>query len=156
VLNFIKNVFNRLWADFRTYWWLPVGLLIYYFVVQRFFTYSCPFYQFIGLPCAGCGMTRAVSFALTGQFARAFYLNPLAFVIILFVIYCLFYRYIKGTKIPKFAGIIITIAVLMLIFYLVRMYLYFPDRVPYVYNYGNVLEDHIPGYRDFMQRMLGF
>jgi hypothetical protein len=154
--DILRSIWGRLFADFRKYWWVPAILLGYYLIVQKFFTASCPIYQTIGIPCAGCGMTRAARFVLTGQFSRAFYLNPLAFFVVAFVLYCIFYRYIKGKAVPHFVKGIVVILILLFLFYIVRMVLYFPDRVPYVYNYHNTLEGIIPGYRGFMRRLLRF
>jgi hypothetical protein len=154
----LRHIPARIWTDIRTHRWLIPALLLLlaYIAVSRvFFSATCPFYRVLGIPCAGCGMSRAAYFALTGQFARAFYLNPLIFVIVLFAIYCFVFRYILGQAIPGFIAGLITIPILMIIFYIIRMYLYFPDRVPYVYNYGNLLEQSIPGYRDFIMRILG-
>ena len=36
----------------------------------------CPFRSFTGLNCPGCGMTRAVFYAATGQWQRAFEHHP--------------------------------------------------------------------------------
>ena len=42
----------------------------------------------------------------------------------------------------------------MLVFYAVRMYQYFPDRVPYVYTKNNVLANRVPGYQDLMDKVI--
>ncbi|MCL2719387.1 MAG: DUF2752 domain-containing protein [Lachnospiraceae bacterium] len=152
----LKLISTRLLADFRIYWWVFLLFAAFYFVIQIFFTASCPVYRIIGLPCAGCGMSRAMRFVLTGQFSRAYFLNPLAFGIVFFGFYCFFYRYIKGKTIPYFVHGIVAIFILLFLFYFIRMYLYFPERVPYVYNYNNTLEDFIPGYRAFVRRILRF
>ncbi|GBC82487.1 hypothetical protein HRbin10_01612 [bacterium HR10] len=38
----------------------------------------CPFRQLTGLPCPGCGMTRALNALAHGQWARALSLHPLS------------------------------------------------------------------------------
>jgi len=152
----VKLIIGRIWADLCKYWWVLLLVLVYASIMPIFVSTSCVFYQTIGLPCAGCGMTRATRFVLTGQFSRAFYLNPMSYVVVLYVVYCLFFRYIKGRVVPYFVRGIIVIAVLMILFYIVRMVMYFPERVPYVYNYNNTLEGIIPGYRGFVRRVLKF
>lgn len=154
--GFLKSVFHRVFHDFRKYWWVALILIAYVLAIRLFTTASCPVYQVVGLPCAGCGMSRATRFVLTGQFARAYYLNPLSFLIVFFGFYCLFCRYISGKKIRYFVHGIIVIFILLLLFYIVRMYVYFPNRVPYVYNYNNIMENLVPGYRAFIRGWLKF
>ena len=149
----IKKIGARLWRDLRRFWWIPLGLLLYYAMARWLLPASCPFYQVLGLPCPGCGMTRAMRFVLTGQFARAYYMNPLVFVIILYALFCFFVRYVKGARMPWFGWGILVIFGLMVVLYLTRMYLWFPLRTPYVYGYGNFMEQRIPGYRE---SVLGF
>lgn len=38
----------------------------------------CPFRRLTGIPCPGCGGTRAARLLLKGEFAQAVWLNPLA------------------------------------------------------------------------------
>jgi hypothetical protein len=156
VLHAVRSTVTRLWNDARKYWWVALFLVAYYAVTRLLLPVSCPLYYTVGIPCAGCGMTRAVRFVLTFQFGRAFYLNPLAFGPVFFGFYCFFFRYIKGKAIPAFFPIIITFFVLLVLFYLVRMFLYFPDRVPYVYNYDNLMGRVVPDYREHVLRLLRF
>ena len=41
----------------------------------------CPTALFLGIPCPGCGLTRATLALLRGDFARAFGFHPLVFVL---------------------------------------------------------------------------
>ena len=52
--------------------------------------YRCPFLSLTGIPCPGCGMTRALCHLLQGNFRVAFSYNPLVFVLplYLFLIAC--------------------------------------------------------------------
>lgn len=52
---------------------LCVGVLI----LNRLFGTICPFKVITGIPCPGCGMTRALAAAMRGQFERAFDFHPL-------------------------------------------------------------------------------
>jgi len=42
---------------------------------------KCPFQFFFGIPCAGCGMTRAVLSCLNGNWKQAFYYHPLFWIL---------------------------------------------------------------------------
>lgn len=47
---------------------------------QRLLTPPCPYLTLTGFACPGCGLTRATHALLHGEVARAFALNPWAFV----------------------------------------------------------------------------
>ena len=49
--------------------------------------YHCPFLCFFGVPCPGCGMTRALIAAAGLDFKAAFYYHPLFLVVIIAAIY---------------------------------------------------------------------
>ncbi|MDR2889962.1 MAG: DUF2752 domain-containing protein [Lachnospiraceae bacterium] len=149
----IKVIAGRVWTDLRKYYWGGILAALYYLFVQWFLPVSCPSVMMTGLPCSGCGMTRAITSVLTGQFARAFFMNPIAFLIVIFAGYCLVCRYVCGRPVKGFVQGIVILLILLFVLYLVRMYLYFPDRVPYVYTRNNMLEQRIPGYRDFIDRI---
>lgn len=150
----IKEIGKRLTNDIKQYAPAAIIFLVYYGIVHLFNAAFCPMLQITGLPCAGCGLTRAFIFMLRGEFLRAAYIHPMAYVIAAFVIYCGFFRYIRGTKIYAFTPIFVVLIITMLIFYLVRMGLYFPDRVPYVYAPDNTLADRLPGYGEAIQWLI--
>jgi len=55
---------------------LPVPLVL--LQVLRLPAPPCLFHEVSGLPCPGCGMTRALAALLQGDLARSFALHPLA------------------------------------------------------------------------------
>ena len=64
---------------------LLVAVAIYIAVCYSFI--GCPIKFFIGIPCPGCGMTRAVVSALRLDFASAFRFHPLFPIAPLFIAY---------------------------------------------------------------------
>ena len=86
--------------------------------------YKCPFKFFLGIPCFGCGMTRALLSCLKFDCVAAFSYHPLfGFIIIAAIIWSLNYFEIrllspKMTKILGYAS-----CVLFVITYLIRLYL---------------------------------
>lgn len=152
----IKEIINRIWKDIRAFYPAAIIFVVYYFIVHFRYGAFCPLLIFSGFPCAGCGLTRAGLYLLQGQFARAAYINPAIFPIALFLIYCGYFRYIKGTKIKGMEPAFGILLACMLILYVVRMYLYFPDRVPYVYHGKNVLAELVPGYKGWMVKVIAF
>lgn len=150
----IKRSVNRLIADIKEYGWAGVVFLGYYVVIHIFRAAFCPMIATTGLPCAGCGLSRAFLYLFSGQIKRAAYINPMCFLIVVFLLYCGYFRYIKGEKIKGFRLLFGLLVFAMLLFYAVRMYLYFPDRIPYVYTRNNLLANRIPGYQDMINKLL--
>lgn len=151
----VKAIGKRIWKDVLTYKEAILIFAVYYIVVHAVFHAFCPLVLVTGFPCAGCGMTRAVFFLLTGQFARSFRLNPMALPVILFAAYCFWCRYIKGAKIKGFKQGLVLILIGLLAAYIYGMWTVFPNRPPYVYTGGNLLEQCFPFYREFLYRVLG-
>ena len=57
------------------------GALVYALDPTRYWlTPPCPYLVLTGFACPGCGLTRALHFALHGDLGRAFALNPWSFV----------------------------------------------------------------------------
>ncbi|WMC93833.1 DUF2752 domain-containing protein [Kineothrix sp. MB12-C1] len=153
--NRLEDIGRRIASDLWDYKVVILIFLAYYIFMHVVFHAFCPLVLTTGFPCAGCGMTRAIFFLLTGQFARSFRLSPMAFPVLSFLLYCGVYRYVLGRKIKGFyIGMIVLVAALLIV-YVYRMYTIFPNRPPYVYTRGNFLESHIPYYREFLRRLLG-
>ncbi len=149
-----KEILGRIFSDVNEYGWAGVVFLGYYMLIHLMRTAFCPLLHLTGIPCAGCGLTRAFLYLLKGQPGRAFYINPMIYLIILFVLYCGYFRYLKGQKIKGFTPVFVFLIAVMLVFYLGRMYLYFPDRIPYVYESENVLAGRIPGYENLIYEII--
>lgn len=77
-------------ADLWSIRYVILVLAVYFFLAWNFFYSSCPFVMVTGLPCPGCGLSRAGFCLLRGEFADAWYLNPfiygIAFLAAAFVI----------------------------------------------------------------------
>ena len=111
----------------------------------------CPSVILFGLPCPGCGTTRAALYLLKGDFAEAFYINPGIYLWVVFLLYIIVVRYILGKPLKHATTFAAIIAVLIIIRFLYGMYMYYPTRPPFSYTGGSVLEDMIPGYRDWVR-----
>ena len=149
----MKKIAQRVYLDIKKYWGVTACIVIAYIVLRKLRGAFCPSVILFGLPCPGCGVTRAALYVLKGQFAEAFYINPAVYLWLVFLLYIIVVRYIMGKPLKHFMVFVTVIGILMIVRYAYGMYSYYPYRPPFAYTGGNVMEDVIPGYmhmvRDF-------
>ena len=133
-------------TDVKEYGMAAVALLIYTVVVNLVFRAFCPLVIFTGFPCPGCGITRASVCFLAGRWGQAWRLNPVVFPVMAAAVYFAVNRYLLGKRARGFKWMIGAILVLLLVVYGIRMYLYFPEQVPYIYTHDNILARMFPFY----------
>ena len=87
----------------------------------------CPFYNIFGIPCPGCGLTRAVIEIFKLNFKRALEYNFLSYVILLLgLIYIVAFLFRKSDKLNAFIEknktiIIILSAILMVVSFCINI-----------------------------------
>lgn len=145
---------KRIAKDIRTYGPAAIAVIILYFLMHHIWNVFCPMILITGFPCPGCGLTRAMLFAMTGQFVRSFNANPIGLLVLAFVIYIFIMRYLLGRKVKGFTIIFSLLIVAAAGIYVYRMYLFFPNKPPMVYTSGNLLEKHLPYYRELIHTFL--
>ena len=145
----LRKSAERLSADLWEYRYALIGLALYYLFTKLLGMPFWPMRSITGFPCAGCGLTRAFLYLAGGKAMEAARMNPMAFPVLAFILYCAWYRYGKGTGIPILWPLLGVLVAGMLLFYAVRMYQHFPDRTPYVYTQGSLLEKRLPWYADW-------
>lgn len=149
----MKKIGQRIFADMKKFWPIPVMLLVLYVVLHKLEGAFCPSVIVFGLPCPGCGTVRALLYVLNGQFSEALYINPSVYLWIAFLLYIIVVRYILGKPLKYVTLLMTVIGVVMVIRFGYGMYMYYPTRPPFAYTGGNVMEEMIPGYmhmvRDF-------
>ena len=87
---------KRLINDLKAFYPAIIAFAIYNIIVRKMFHAYCPFLILTGFPCAGCGMTRAVFYILTGRIRRGMALNPAAPMWIVFLLWFFAERYLRG------------------------------------------------------------
>lgn len=90
----------------------------------------CAFYNITGVPCPGCGMTRAFKHLFQGHIAEAFRYHPL-FPFVIFIPFIF--------KSKKQVYLYLAVALLLLV-WLIRLKLMFPNVEPMVYKDRNLIE----------------
>ena len=54
-----------------------IAAFFYYFIINRMFGYVCPSMIIVGLPCPGCGLTRAALCLIRGDIGGSLRMNPM-------------------------------------------------------------------------------
>lgn len=139
ITEYMKAVWRRIAADIRAYGIVIAALPVYVTLLNLLFHAVCPLIAFCGIPCPGCGISRATAYFLTGRWSQAWQMNPMIFPIMLAAFYFGWNRYLLGRKTKGIKAIIAALFTLLVIVYIVRMYLYFPNRAPYVYTADNTV-----------------
>lgn len=129
-----------LWEDMKAVKW-AIMLIIAYFVVGKNYLYSlCPMVVITGLPCPGCGLTRAGFLLLRGDFAQAFLLHPFIYLIVGYAGFFCWNRYICKRRMGEGLKLLFSLLlVFMILYYIWRMVKDFPGKPPMSYYEGNLL-----------------
>lgn len=112
--------------------WLIPALLIYalyalFFGVIFKGHYSCILKELFGIPCPGCGQTRAYKALFTGHILKAFYYHPLFWLTPIVCYILIFHEVPLVSKIYKRRWFWLLIGFVYLLTYIIRMILYFPS-----------------------------
>ena len=146
---------NRIKRDMKQYGIGILAAVILYFLMHALFDAFCPSILISGFPCPGCGMTRAVIYLFKGQFQRSWALNPAAIFWVIWAVLFVFKRYVKGEKSKGLNRAVFGIVLFMVIIYIIRMKMYFPNRPPYVYTDDNLFSRIMPGYDKIVKYLFG-
>lgn len=138
--NYQKTIkWSLLWEDLKKSW-LILCLFAGYILIGKELGYSvCPSVMLLGIPCPGCGMTRAFFAFLRGDWKEAWHYHPFVYVLILYVIVFAFRRYIQQKEGKSMIKWLIVIGLAMILYYGYRMIRFFPTEAPMEYYYGSVL-----------------
>lgn len=152
----MRKIWCRMAADLKEYRCGVMALLAYGMISRLAFHAFCPMVILTGLPCPGCGLSRAVWYLLTGRFARSFALHPLAPLWLALIIVFAVNRYVAGRGVTKRYMICVGIvAGATLLLYGYRMLFVFPGRPPASYTGRNLMERAVPGYRRKVLSLFG-
>lgn len=99
----------------------------------------CPMVYTIGFPCPACGITRAMSLFLRGDFAGAWQMHPFFYVLLAAAVTAAVFRYGLRQDISWMKYIIGGIILCGILYYVYRMAVYFPNQEPMTYYGGSIL-----------------
>lgn len=142
----IKIIIRRIGKDIKDFRIAIVLFAVYNILVRKVYGAYCPQLIFTGFPCAGCGMTRAVFYIMTGRFGRGIRLNPAAPLWIAFLLWFFINRYVRGMTPKRVKLWLGLICAATLAIYIYRMCNCFPGNPPMVYYSNNILYKAIKYY----------
>lgn len=109
-----------------------LGIVLILFLLLLF--YKCPIQSVTGLPCPGCNMKTSLYYLLHFKFSLSFYYHALLIPTIVVFIWIVFNH--KNQEQTK--KLLIIWAILMIIYYIYRMLVYFPNS-PMMYSKENLI-----------------
>lgn len=138
-MNSLQRVFKNIGSDLKKYYKGLLALLIYVLITQCVFGTVCIFAIATGLPCPGCGITRATLFIMQFKFIEAFEMNLFAYPCICVIVYIMIRRYVfEKKKLPMVP--ILVVGGLMFAYWIWRMVTLYPGEAPMAYRSKNVIE----------------
>jgi|GEM_PF-219348 len=135
----VKEVLHLVWRDVRENKEVILIVALYFFIIGTFFRTSCSLVLTTGYPCPACGMTRAGRSLLAGNFLRAWALHPFIYPVVLLVVVAFVKRYFCKQSLQSLKKWLVILLVFACIFYIYRMYRYFPGEPPISYYRENWL-----------------
>lgn len=136
--QFAKKL-KRTLQNAKDAWWVLLIIVIYMVVGRLLLGTNCLFASIFGIPCPGCGGTRAVVALCRGDISQSFHYHPLLIPSVLLFITYTAISFTREQK-PRFLErTLIVYAIILLGVYAVRMVLMFPDEPPMVINERAVL-----------------
>lgn len=122
-------------------WVMGIGALAF---VIYFFDIPCPILTTLGIPCPGCGITRAFRALFAGKIGDSFFYYPLwplaLFVFIIWFLGKQSWVQIKWVNwIMKKDAFWYSCLAVVLIVYIIRMIWLFPDVIPMQSNPNGIL-----------------
>lgn len=125
-------------------YWLGCCLsIIALILINYIYGTVCASKILIGFPCPACGMTRAAYLLLTGHIKESLRMHPFLILVIIGIFFSAFIwkkveKYILFIKIY-----VIMTVVILVIYYIYRIKMYFPNTEPMTYNPDNYLQHFI-------------
>jgi hypothetical protein len=118
-------------------------LLLYsaanYFAYDLFEASLCPVYEFFGVPCPLCGMSRAAVLFAAFRFGDAFLMHPLLLLAAAIAAVSSLTYIIKGKNLFENKKLMTAAAVIFTAVYIYRMIILYPAAEPMLYNRNSVL-----------------
>jgi len=146
---------GKMWEHIKAYIVPTIIILIFYLILYLLGNRSiCIFKAIFGLPCPACGMTRAFTHCLAGEFKKAFFYHPLFLFSIIVFLVLLFRKNRIVSHVYKSNVFWITMFIIFMVVWVIRMFLLFPNNPPLDFNKNGLLPLIIRTVSKFISHML--
>lgn len=137
----MRTVKNEILKNLKEYYIFIIIIILYLLAFQVFDPHgtNCLIKRATGIPCMGCGMTRATYYLITLDIKQAFFFHPLVFIMPLIVSTFLLKGYGIFQILFKSKLYWTVIIALFIIVYIIRMYLYYPNTEPMDHYFGLII-----------------
>lgn len=127
-----KDILTEIIKNIKEYYIFIVIIVVYLLAFYLLDPHgpNCLVKRTIGIPCPGCGMTRAVYYLSLFDFKQALYFHPLVFLMPFIILTLLLKGYGIFQKLfhsKVFWGVTLFLFITV---YIIRMYLYYPHTPP--------------------------
>ena len=135
---------ERLIQDIKNLYKPAIAIGVFVVLFELLFHKICPSRLLWGVPCPGCGITRAMLLFFQGRFAEATRMHPFWIVVVIGTIVALGERYLiqdeeRYKKINKINEKILFVVLLAcLVYYAYRMKTMYPNHEPMIYEKDNL------------------
>ena len=129
----LKEAYARIRRDWHQYWYVFLFAALILLLIHHTFGALCPMRITLGIPCPGCGLTRACLLWLKGDAAAACQMHPLALPAMLLIATYPLMRYLFPSLQKPWSIAVLVWGGLLLILYVYRMATLFPGTEPMCY-----------------------
>lgn len=134
----LRKAIKLLWEDIKNMKTAIFVIAVYLGFMELVLHNGCPFVVLTGFPCPACGLTRAGLHLLKGEWIQAWNLNFMIFPIAVIVIVAVIYRYFLNKSVVFLKKYVAAVIIVMVTYYIYRMFAEFPGEAPMSYYYGNL------------------
>lgn len=136
----LEDGFVLLKNDIKSAKWAIMIIIAYFVLGNKVLHSTCPLVWLTGFPCPACGLTRAGIRLLHLDFKGAWEMHPFIYVVGICPAVFAWNRYIFKRKVGNILkSALILVIVAMIIYYIWRMYCFFPKVPPMTYYRYNLL-----------------